>query len=269
MNKSTIYLNFLLILLALTGCEKEHTGYLFTENARFPIDTLRIIRYEDYHREIIQLEAELDNYSEEIRDSLNSYNIIEEQEAVIIEELDRLEGIMNKCGAVMDAYLDQFADESDADPVKLKELEKNTEDAYEAWATYQQEVYDPVYQIKNNIRKKIIALCQEAGKETPFKLAQDLAILQKQQSLDIPWTTSCIEQLLGTEPIIYTLENLRSDQGEAAAADFAKYLTVIGGGRMYVDTRVNSPAGKYIVSLRVSNDGYSVVLPDVFTFILQ
>jgi len=36
-----------------------------------------------------------------------------------------------------------------------------------------------------------------------------------------------------------------------------------------VDAKVNSPAGKYMVSLRVSNEGYSVVLPDIFTFILQ
>ena len=86
---------------------------------------------------------------------------------------------------------------------------------------------------------------------------------------DIPWTTSCIEQLLGTQPIIYSLEGIHSDQGEAAAADFERYLTVIGGGRMYVDTRVNSPAGKYTVSLRVSNEGFSVVLTDIFTFVLQ
>ena len=105
--------------------------------------------------------------------------------------------------------------------------------------------------------------------ETPFTIARELEKLQKQQALDIPWTTSCIEQLLGTEPITYTLVSIRSDRGEAAPADFGRYLSVIGGGRMYVDAKVNSPAGKYMVSLRVSNEGYSVVLPDIFTFILQ
>ena len=48
MNKYTLYLPLFFALFALAGCEKEHTGYLFTENARYPIDSLKIIRYEDY-----------------------------------------------------------------------------------------------------------------------------------------------------------------------------------------------------------------------------
>ena len=249
MNKYTLYLPLFFALFALAGCEKEHTGYLFTENARYPIDSLKIIRYEDYNQEVIRLEEQLNSYSGEILDSLNAYRTIEAEEEKIIEELDRLEGIMNKHGEKLNAYLDQFEDESDADPDRVQELTDNCEKAYEAWVTYGLEVYEPVYQIRDRIERKIKALCQEAGLETPF--------------------TSCIEQLLGTEPITYTLVSIRSDRGEAAAADFGRYLSVIGGGRMYVDAKVNSPAGKYMVSLRVSNEGYSVVLPDIFTFILQ
>ena len=247
MNKYTLYLPLFFALFALAGCEKEHTGYLFTENARYPIDSLKIIRYEDYNQEVIRLEEQLNSYSGEILDSLNAYRAIEAEEEKITEELDRLEGIMTKHG----------------------ELTDNCEKAYEAWVTYELEVYVPVYQIRDRIERKIKALCQEAGLETPFTIARELEKLQKQQALDIPWTTSCIEQLLGTEPITYTLVSIRSDRGEAAAADFGRYLSVIGGGRMYVDAKVNSPAGKYMVSLRVSNEGYSVVLPDIFTFILQ
>lgn len=269
MNTYTIYLTLFFAFFALAGCEKEHTGYLFTDDARYPIDSLKIIRYEDYNKEVIRLEEQLNGYSGEILDSLNAYRAIEAEEEKINEELGRLEDIMNKRGEALYAYLDQFADESDADPERVKELTENAEQAYEVWATYQMEVYDPVYQIRNRIERKIKALCAEAGLETPFAISRQLEELRKQQSLDIPWTTSCIEQLLGTEPITYTLVNIRSDRGEEAAADFGQYLTVIGGGRMYVDAKVNSPAGKYIVSLRVSNEGYSVVLPDIFTFILQ
>lgn len=269
MNTYTIYLTLFFAFLVLVGCEKEHTGYLFTDDARYPIDSLKIIRYEDYNKEVIRLEERLNGYSGEILDSLNAYRAIEAEEEKIIEELDRLEGIMNKHVEIYNAYLDQFADESDADPERVQELTDNCDQAYEIWAAYIMEVYDPVFQIRDRIEKKIKALCAEVGLETPFAISQQLEELKKQQSMDIPWTTSCIEQLLGTEPIIYTLVNIRSDCGEAAALDFKQYLTVIGGGRMYVDAKVNSPAGKYIVSLRVSNEGYSVVLPDIFTFILQ
>lgn len=269
MNKYIIHFGFLFALFALTGCEKEHTGYLFTDDARYPIDSLKIIRYEEYNREVIRLEEQLNSYSGEILDSLNAYREVEAEEDKINEELTRLESIMNKHGEALNAYLDQFADESDADPERVQELTVNCEQAYEVWATYQMEVYDPIYQIRSQLERKIKALCAEAGLETPFTISRQLEELKKQQSLDIPWTTSCIEQLLGTEPITYTLTSIKSDRGEEAAADFGRYLSVIGGGRMYVDTKVNSPAGKYTVSLRVSNEGYSVVLSDVFTFILQ
>lgn len=163
MNKYTLYLPLFFALFALAGCEKEHTGYLFTENARYPIDSLKIIRYEDYNQEVIRLEEQLNSYSGEILDSLNAYRTIEAEEEKIIEELDRLEGIMNKHGEKLNAYLDQFEDESDADPDRVQELTDNCEKAYEAWVTYELEVYQPVYQIRDRIERKIKALCQEAG----------------------------------------------------------------------------------------------------------
>ena len=153
MNKYTLYLPLFFALFALAGCEKEHTGYLFTENARYPIDSLKIIRYEDYNQEVIRLEEQLNSYSGEILDSLNAYRAIEAEEEKITEELDRLEGIMNKHGEKLNAYLDQFADESDADPDRVQELTDNCEKAYEAWVTYELEVYVPVYQIRDRIEK--------------------------------------------------------------------------------------------------------------------
>ena len=46
-------------------------------------------------------------------------------------------------------------------------------------------------------------------------------------------------------------------------------MTVIGGGRMYVDAKVDSPAGCYTVSLKVENEGHSAILTDIFTFDLR
>jgi len=40
---------------------------------------------------------------------------------------------MNKHGEKLNAYLDQFEDESDADPDRVQELTDNCEKAYEAW----------------------------------------------------------------------------------------------------------------------------------------
>ena len=106
--------------------------------------------------------------------------------------------------------------------------------------------------------------------------AQDTLYITRFSNLDeadidvsIPWVTSQIEQLLGTEPLSYSLVGVKSPNGQEAAEDFAKYLTVIGGGRMYVDARVDSPEGCYTVSLKVENEGHSAILTDIFTFVLE
>lgn len=263
MKPFNICLFFFFTFLALTSCEKEHTGYLFTENAKFPINNLTLFRQESYQTEINRLETQLSSYTGEIADSLTTLQVLEEKENAIRQEVDALEKIALKEATAYYAYIDEIGDDARAQELFQRAVEaQNKQLAKERTLVSQQEV------VKKN-QDKIAKLCEEQGLENPINVKKELTKLKKQFESDIPWTTSCIEQLLGTEPIIYTLENLRSDQGEAAAADFAQYLTVIGGGRMYVDTKVNSPAGKYIVSLRVSNDGYSVVLPDVFTFILQ
>ena len=75
-----------------------------------------------------------------------------------------------------------------------------------------------------------------------------------------------IEQVLGTEPLHYSLYRVKSSNGQEAADDFAKYMTVIGGGRMYVDAKVDSPVGYYTVSLKIENEGHTAILEDIFTF---
>lgn len=93
--------------------------------------------------------------------------------------------------------------------------------------------------------------------------------LQSEENNDIPWTTSQIEQVLGTQPLYYSLVSVKSDQGEAAANNFIQHLTIIGGGRMYVAADVDSPPGTYTVSLKVENEGHSAILSDIFTFVLE
>ena len=66
--------------------------------------------------------------------------------------------------------------------------------------------------VKKN-QDKIASLCEEQDLENPISVKEELEKLKKQFGSDIPWTTSCIEQLLGTEPIIYTLESLGRCEG--------------------------------------------------------
>ena len=112
--------------------------------------------------------------------------------------------------------------------------------------------------------------CQEeAGlSDTPDNLEQKITDLQTQLAEDIPFTTSPISSVEGTEPLIYEIESVKGPTPEAVA-EFSKYLGVMGGGTIWVKRDVVAPAGNYTVSLRITNEGRSKVVADAFTFILE
>lgn len=85
-----------------------------------------------------------------------------------------------------------------------------------------------------------------------------------------PWVTGNISGVLGTEPLFYELVGVKALNGtEEEAALLAKEITVRGCGKMEVPLKPEAPAGRYVVTLRVSNEGYSAILSDIFTFIIE
>lgn len=83
-----------------------------------------------------------------------------------------------------------------------------------------------------------------------------------------PWVTLKIQGVLGTAPLAYKLLDVKASEG-GDAATFKEELTVLGAGIMQVPLHPKSPKGKYLVSLKVNNDGYSEELHDVYTFIIK
>lgn len=83
-----------------------------------------------------------------------------------------------------------------------------------------------------------------------------------------PWVTNIISGLLGTEPLQYEFVSVKVSEGGDADL-FAKEIVVRGCGQMQLPLKPTAPKGRYLVTLKVSNDGYSAVLPDIFTFIIE
>lgn len=83
-----------------------------------------------------------------------------------------------------------------------------------------------------------------------------------------PWVTNKISGLLGTEPLKYEFVSVKASEGGDAEL-FAKEIVVRGVGRMELPLRPAAPQGRYLVTLKVSNEDYSAILPDVFTFIIK
>lgn len=84
-----------------------------------------------------------------------------------------------------------------------------------------------------------------------------------------PWVSIKMEGYLGTEPIDFSIESVTSVGNEAGAAEFMKKLTIRGAGALVYPQGTDVPAGRYVVSVRLTNSGYSRVVENAYTFIVK
>lgn len=83
----------------------------------------------------------------------------------------------------------------------------------------------------------------------------------------IPWTSTPIEGVEGTAPIYVSIKNVTSYDGDPEKMKTA--LTVKGDGMLNIPCHHDIPAGRYIVSLNLKNEGYSKDIDDCFTIIVK
>lgn len=265
--KKLLYIFMLLGCVSLCSCNEVTVGYLDSDNAAFAIDTMEIVRYSNYTERFAELEEILSSYPEEVEALLDELDVLGQYRDSFqtSEEYLRLQNRLVLLGQRYDdytmtpgydqEYADKLMAEYDAVGMEIAAYEEAyiwpADDAY--WYKYDE----------------IAVLCDELDKDVPDDVHKEIENLQTILDNEVPWTTPELDQILGTEPLHYSLAYVRGDQGQEAADDFAKYVTVRGGGRINVAPRVDSPAGRYTVSLQVKNEGHSAILLDVFTFILK
>lgn len=83
-----------------------------------------------------------------------------------------------------------------------------------------------------------------------------------------PWVSLQLQGYEGTEQIHFSVESVTSDQGEAAAATFMSELTIRGGGALMYPLENNAVPGTYVVSVRLTNSGYSQVVENAMAIIV-
>ena len=84
-----------------------------------------------------------------------------------------------------------------------------------------------------------------------------------------PWVSLALQGYEGTQQILFSVESVTSNQGEEAAAIFKKDLTIRGGGILLYPLENDAKPGVYKVSVRLTNPGYSHVLRDAMTIIVE
>ena len=104
---------------------------------------------------------------------------------------------------------------------------------------------------------------------TPDTLEIRTVLDPKKDANQAPWVSGAIQSVLGTDPKVYEFVSVTSTAGEEAASLFASELKVYGNSRMEVPLQPAAPKGSYRITLKVRNEGYSALLPDIFTFIIK
>lgn len=244
-NMKAMKIKYLLVLFAIlgfAGCHDVTVGYLRTTYAKYGIDSLHI-GIGSYQAGIAEMDAKYPVLSEykELREILD---------AIPSDELD--------------AYLDESYELYD----ELEELDE-VEDA------------DRIAEIEARlaiIEPIVNALYRSWDIEGEFDYDEFMAIYEQYlwyfsaiasvESGGLPWTTATIEGVLGTEPITYSIANVTAEDGGDADV-FKSELVMYGGGRMQLPFDCKAPKGKYRVSILVENEGYSNIVENAFTFIVD
>lgn len=241
--------------LLFAACEKENPGYLFTSEASYPIDSL-----------VVQTPARQQAVIDEMNNTIANY---ENSEAgkVLGDQKKALQKTADEQKAIYDDLRDERDDLMDA-----------SDDAYDAGDYDESDrLYDLAIAKDEEVkaaRKEYYAtldLIDEIDEQIEAAIGNiETEVVQLQRRLvnGVAYSSSVIDQLQGTAPLIYSIANIEA-KGQGNVEKFTPYLSVIGGGRFIVEWDENIPVGRYVISLYVENEGWKNLLPAIFTIIVE
>lgn len=245
----------ILIGAGLMSCEQEHVGYLLSSEAAYPVDSLVVYNAVTLEQTITKMQDDMEHFQQ-----TEEGKILYEKIAACQFKYDSLMAEakeLKKKRTELDDYIWENEDKLPAEEVeRLYEL-------YDSMGSMIQDLEGqarvPFDQIK---------LLEEEIEAAIGTISQDLADLQSLQKNHATYTTSPIDGIKGTEPLIYTIAEIKVI-GEGDAGKFAPYLSVMGGGRIVISWDDKIPVGRYLISLYVENEGWKDLLEDKFTIIVK
>lgn len=256
MNKLVIIIILGITGLMFTACEEEHPGYLFSSEAAYPIDSLIVLTPASQQQTLKTMQETKTNFekTEEGKALFQKKTELQTQLADLQDQSDELrDKIWDLEDAAYDAEDAGNFDEADRlweEREEVRQQKKPIDNAI--WSIrYEQipEIEDQITAAIGNIESEIVLIQRRLEKKTAY-------------------TTSIIDKVKGTAPLIYSIAGIKAlDEGDADR--FADYVSVMGGGRFIITWDENIPVGRYIISLYVENEGWKNLLPEVFTIIVK
>lgn len=254
MNKIITIIGLWVGLLLCGGCEGPAVGYLITESVAYPIDSMVILSRTGLEQQMVDLEAKKADFDNSEEGKAYYARLAELQE--------ELAGVLADIQLTKDQIYNidiQLENPSLSD--EAREALKTQRETLRKYMIHTQEGQ------RDLVKEKIEVLNSGLGGEMA-NITEQIEAIQRRIEKHTPWTTSAVDGVLGTDPIYYRIHEVKSTDGDVAA--FMKYLSVMGGGRLVVtweDEQV--PSGRYVVSIEISNEGYTKIVEDAFTFIVE
>lgn len=88
----------------------------------------------------------------------------------------------------------------------------------------------------------------------------------QQIKFETPWQSTSINGVQGTFPIRYEIRSIQCDNGHPEAAS---QIQMIKRGVVMLPWNHTVPPGRYVINIRVSNEGYTYDLDSVFTVVVK
>ena len=257
--RNIIYLVVLGGFWLFSACQDITVGYLETENANYPIDTLHIMNAEQELARLKGVEQYFYSYTQELQDKISELQ----------EKLQDLRDELEDSDEYWDAYdelIGPIEDKFFNDEISYEEYNELTDQALEK--------LDDMFGVtvlKEDLEESEITLenlAEELGIGSVAILKKQIEEYQQKIDFKLPWASSEIQGVAGTQPLLFTVVRVKSDNQDAADK-FMKYVGVQGDGKIYVTLDVDVPTGNYTVSLEIKNEGRTRILEDIFTFVMD
>lgn len=247
--------------VCLLGCEQKEVGYLITDEAAYPVNRMEIYNINTKITELQQLQADFNEVAAPVRERYDRLNADYKAKQ---EEFDHF--VRYEVQTVQDSISFILDKELDAD--QIEQLKQRLEEVLYPERDRLNELVNIAQLAMQKVEREIEDLCTQMGIASVVELDEEIAELERRIKYHIPWSTSTIEGVLGTEPLVYEIVSIHNDAHPEDAAKFLPYTGMMGGGRIYVTQDLDVSAGEYVLTIRVSNEGWSKVLENAFTFVV-
>lgn len=131
------------------------------------------------------------------------------------------------------------------------------------WESYVNEYYEYGYKMFPSLEEWKVFLNENGIFETILVKGEDY----DRERLDIPWVSTAIQGVEGTNPIFVTITKVTTDKGDVDK--MMKYLTVRSNGMLTVPCHHDIPVGHYKISLNFKGPDHEADFDDIFTIVVK